>query len=1105
MNTLLGEVNLEKGACIISNNTGKVMEAAAQALEGLAAAAVEVPGEYAPEYEISSLAGEAVEETTADEVILVSEKNNNKRVYGGDGADIFMVKGAEKTEVNNCKGVNSFSGYVQTQGLGIANIGIGSQGINYNGSNGQDIVNLTDGTGDNCKVLTHDGNDIITVKGGKNHTLQGGAGNDKYVIEALKAGGVYSIVQTDAAVKDRDTLNLSGFKSQDFFVEAVSGQDLILTLVGNKAQVRIVDWYNSPLTYVVFDDMRVKVSELAQAKGYSSYNLKLEGEYIFSGNNKVKANGVSLANKTSMDKLTVEGNDTLVKVNGGAVTVNGGNGLQIDNTVNKGEVTINGGNNIAFKGSAGDDYLKIYGGTGLVAELGAGKDQVQVYGGSDNTLVFGTADEQKSITLQANTGDNYTIVADKSENAIAVYGGSNHSITCGSYSDTITIDNAQGSGYVINTGDGDDYVELKAGQVKLLEMGEGNQTLVLVNGTIDEIRSQGDLKTLVRGGTIYINEKTRNLPILESGENTVYFSNVNLESFSGGTGNDTFIIESGYIHQLKGGKGSDTYTFNTLLKGKEYIIDQGLGEGVRPLNSEKDYLNLNSYDSADFSVRKDDKGDIILTHKTLNTDIRITGWEDNALTSISFKDKVVSGRAIDTVTGIGEDGISQVQILKDFMEVLDHTVASGTRAMDEAITACSRGLYGSAQELIDAFINDCVNHGGSTTTEQKKFLLDYCGINLDNTDTGAISGADAGGPIVKTAASIVEEPKDLTVEDIQYNFTDKISASNFWSGYGQKEYTCAKVNCNGEDITFYWDESQVKNLVTRGLISNVEVLNKMIAGVIQAWAEPGFNLISESYGMSLTEEGSNLVKAGDGSKAIMLCMDYASPTVTSTYLSGNSYSWVAAMASSVNSGFVIGGEITNTVRQSLVINTYYYQGGFRDINGRPATSSLSSQYLDRVLAHEMVHGTMSANINGFNSLPSFLKEGLAELVHGVDDTRRYEMLSAADTNWRMSWSNGDVTGQRELLEKIFNLNTPSYTLSSYSYGAGFALLRYMAKNVADYSKNLSWGDFDYAGYIDALKQYELEMNAEAAGMEPGKEKIYVDFFDASRLPITGNC
>ncbi|MBR0062506.1 MAG: hypothetical protein IJP68_13625, partial [Selenomonadaceae bacterium] len=79
---------------------------------------------------------------------------------------------------------------------------------------------------------------------------------------------------------------------------------------------------------------------------------------------------------------------------------------------------------------------------------------------------------------------------------------------------------------------------------------------------------------------------------------------------------------------------------------------------------------------------------------------------------------------------------------------------TGGAALDEAIQACSD--FESVQAVIDKMKSDI-----AATNNAEKFLKDYCGIDLSNTDTGAITGSDAGGSKVKTATSIVPESGSL--------------------------------------------------------------------------------------------------------------------------------------------------------------------------------------------------------------------------------------------------------------------------------------------------------------------------------------------------------
>ena len=106
-------------------------------------------------------------------------------------------------------------------------------------------------------------------------------------------------------------------------------------------------------------------------------------------------------------------------------------------------------------------------------------------------------------------------------------------------------------------------------------------------------------------------------------------------------------------------------------------------------------------------------------------------------------------------------------VIKKFMASLDKTTKSGTAALDEAIKACSNSKFTTIQSVIDKMVSDC-----KTTNNATNFLKNYCGIDLTNADTGAITGLDAGGSTAKTAESIVPESGNLI------NFTGNSFTTN---------------------------------------------------------------------------------------------------------------------------------------------------------------------------------------------------------------------------------------------------------------------------------------------------------------------------------------
>ena len=116
---------------------------------------------------------------------------------------------------------------------------------------------------------------------------------------------------------------------------------------------------------------------------------------------------------------------------------------------------------------------------------------------------------------------------------------------------------------------------------------------------------------------------------------------------------------------------------------------------------------------------------------------------------------------------------TQQEVIKKFMASLDtHTFklsdVSGdqaitkeftTKILDAAINYATSGTgrhFNTIAEAITAMKADI-----SSTNNADIFLKEFCGINLDNTDTGAITGSDAGGSTTKIAKSVVPEEGSL--------------------------------------------------------------------------------------------------------------------------------------------------------------------------------------------------------------------------------------------------------------------------------------------------------------------------------------------------------
>lgn len=317
---------------------------------------------------------------------------------------------------------------------------------------------------------------------------------------------------------------------------------------------------------------------------------------------------------------------------------------------------------------------------------------------------------------------------------------------------------------------------------------------------------------------------------------------------------------------------------------------------------------------------------------------------------------------------------TQQDVIKMFMHSLDETTLRGTAALDEAVRACSD--YRSMQDLINHFVSDA-----EQASDYRTFLQNKCGINLDNEDTGAITGSDAGNGTTKTAESIVPETWQSPYVPAFYSSTQeaartidglKVVMANSWSQY-----------------TGYTDEEKT-----------------ILRGLYTWWIKGGLDLIEESYGMSFEEEGATV------------------RTINITFEDDASSSRLAAVDTTTDTFTGAAEELT------LIVNLGHFRDlAWNDMNGK---GDVSAGYLDRAIAHELTHAVMAANINYFSELPDYIKEGMAELTHGIDDFRESDIITLArDPGQLTKW-----------------LRTDENVGGDGAYSGGYMLLRYLAKQAS---------------------------------------------------------
>lgn len=430
------------------------------------------------------------------------------------------------------------------------------------------------------------------------------------------------------------------------------------------------------------------------------------------------------------------------------------------------------GNNEKYTGTGQGVEIQVNPGSEYATVLGgSGRDTVNIWGkylyvdagaGNDN-ITF--ANDAENVTAYGGAGnDTIAVFGEKS----TIYGGKgNDEIRVWQSAKNIAVFGDEGNDYIyvhsdaenvtVNGGAGNDTIDFWAPTGKIITTGS------------DHTNTLGNVSALIVQGSgsadkIYVN--------------TADYATVANTTIIGGKGNDT----------LCGTKGSDVFLYANG-DGNDIIENYG-GE---------DTIRLTSGSIKSYSVNR---ADLVLNIGSGSITVKNAG--NRAVTIVDAKGK--------KTTKIYGTAGGEKTVIQKLMKSLDNTGKTGVSALDEAIRSATP--YKSTQEAINFFLADAKN------VDSDRFLADYCGIVLDDADTGAISGWDAGGLAVKTSESIVPE------------------SGSFQSFYG------TKFTKRGLTIT-----------VPSG--SRTSGQQTVINGLYTWWVEEALKLIEDSFGLSMTEKGAD--------------------------------------------------------------------------------------------------------------------------------------------------------------------------------------------------------------------------------------------------------
>ena len=401
-----------------------------------------------------------------------------------------------------------------------------------------------------------------------------------------------------------------------------------------------------------------------------------------------------------------------------------------------------------------------------------------------------------------------------------------------------------------------------------------------------------------------------------------------------------------------------------------------------------------------------------------------------------------------------------VETMKNFINVLtdysQDTSEIGRIALDDAIRKTT--IFPSLKDAVkehERKLIDTETYPDTDTRLQQATGIVIGAANNYTVDTGAITGSNAGGSTVKNAQDIVPEDGDLnsatlptpgSTSQITYtgddgksftfnvkwpdSFTALIDGTGFIRNHPDADTLELKLFSDSKSRVEFDDLDATDSV--KELLKNAAAT--VLKGMNTYWLKEGAKLVYDSFGIGLDGQTIEVGFIGTGpfiqAGAITGSTRLDSKPSEKMYITVN----IAAAAT-----------IDSENPNGSVLNT---SGGI-------------SYYLDREIAHEMVHATMLSKGIMKNDMPQFFTEGIAEVVHGAEDC--------------LGRSDDIVTLVNDSDTLIENLNFGEGTGAQYAYPAGYMFMRFLAHQnlnttaiIGDSSQSQI---FDYYGNNEVITNY----------------------------------
>lgn len=919
----------------------------------------------------------------------ISNSGANSKIYGGAGNDSIYNTAAGST-LNGEAGNDYIESY--------------NQGATIYGGAGNDSLYAS-------KVSYVDGgagNDFICSFGG---TMVGGAGNDTVSLGG-SSGGFYRFAYGDGndTVYGANVNTYVSLASGSYYQSIKSGNDIVFRILNKKqtAASGSITFKNvSKLGGVYGSAGGITYTSVTESTPSGSY-IPLSG---YADRITISASNVKLNSANGDDNITNDGNYASIVAGAGAdyVVNNAGystilGGASNDTVYTAGQSNyINGGaaNDVIY--TTGETFSTIYGEAGNDQILGdysnsslaggAGSDVISLSGsGAGNTINGGKDNDKIYVVNAASTktyvyayGDGYdTVYGAKANDTLKITSGNYYTVKSG-YDLVVKLGmNTKYNGSMT-------FKDTSSIKIDGVLLTANTAKKAMLNGTNenDHLYSSGANSTIsgLSGNDSIGNYGTKSV-VYGGNDNDTIYNKGTYATISGDAGND-YLFGSYTNSSISGGAGNDTVSLSGGGKGNKI----SLGAGNDALIADKKTIYTYQY-------AKGDGNDTITGYKSSDT-ISITGGAYRTESIPGSGDVIIhvtSGAGSSTSTGtitlkkaigttlnikgtkVAETATPQ-DVIKKFMLALDYTTASGISAVNQAVQVASNGYFKSAAAVINSMVKDI-----KASSSSVDFLTNYCGIVLPynyykkngywyySSSTGNIdTGAITGSD---AGGSTTKTNASIVPEDGTLSYYE---SNSFKTG----------------NTTFKLAKSY----------SSLTSSQKFIWSALKQWWAPNsIDLIESSYGTNYGLGSNTISIAFVNSKSNFLAQAW-----NTYYSTGVGYP------------------------TKVEFNMNYYPNiDTSNYNGYDTTKKQT--YLDRVLAHELTHSSMSANIRYFNKLPAYIKEGMAELTQGIDDQRPTDILSlVADTN---------------KLKKALSTSTKNVSISgigSPTYAGGYTFLRYLAK------------------------------------------------------------